>query len=439
MPDSLMQQATQAVGLALDAGAQGAWARASRSSDVEYTARDGVLEKTQQSVARSVALDVYVDGRYSSHSTTSLRPGRLESFVDEAIALTRALEADPHRQIPDPALFEGRPDVDLEIVDGGIDSIDEAQRSSWLEELDAGARDDERVISATSAVADSHSWGAAASSNGFAGEWEGTAVWIGSTTSARDEGDRKPSGDFWVGTRHVRGLPGARAVGAEALRRAIRQVGAAKGPTKRTMMIVDPQVGARLVGSLLGPATAQSIQQGRSFWKDKQGQRLFSELLTITDEPLLRRGLSSRLFDGEGISSRQLPLVEAGVAAGLYVDTYYGRKAGMAPTTGSPSNVVVASRGDKGLDALIADTGEGIYVTDWLGGNSDSTTGDFSLGAHGHLVQGGQIGPFVREMNVTGNLVDLFASLVAVGNDPWPFRSTLTPTLVFDGVQFSGA
>ena len=87
----------------------------------------------------------------------------------------------------------------------------------------------------------------------------------------------------------------------------------------------------------------------------------------------------------------------------------------------------------------MSDAGEGVYVTSWLGGNADGTTGDFSLGLRGHLIEHGEIGRPVGEMNVTGNLKDLFARLEAVGNDPYPYSATLAPSLVFVDVDFSGA
>jgi len=120
-----------------------------------------------------------------------------------------------------------------------------------------------------------------------------------------------------------------------------------------------------------------------------------------------------------------------------HADGQQAAKLGAKPTTGSGSNRVVAL-GARGRDALIAAARDGIYVTSWLGGNLDSTTGDFSLGARGHLIEGGAVGAPCGEMNVTGNIVDLFSRLVEVGDDPWRYSSTLTPTPVFEGVQFSG-
>ena len=164
----------------------------------------------------------------------------------------------------------------------------------------------------------------------------------------------------------------------------------------------------------------------------------FSKQLTIVDDPLIVRGLASRYYDSEGISAKALPLIEDGRIRNIYVDTYYGRKADMKPTTGSSSNRVVKP-GDQSLEELLAAVGSGVYVTSWLGGNADSTTGDFSLGLRGHMIENGEIGRPVGEMNVTGNLRDLFSQLQMVGSDVYPYSSTLSPSLVFDGVDFSGA
>ncbi len=133
-----------------------------------------------------------------------------------------------------------------------------------------------------------------------------------------------------------------------------------------------------------------------------------------------------------------MPIVENGVVRNIYVDTYYGRKADMAPTTGQPSNRVVVP-GTQSLQELLADAGDGVYVTSWLGGNADGTTGDFSLGLRGHMIENGKIGRPVGEMNVTGNLKHLFARLDGIGNDPYPYSTTLAPSLVFSDVDFSGA
>ncbi len=201
--------------------------------------------------------------------------------------------------------------------------------------------------------------------------------------------------------------------------------------------MLDNRAAGRLVGFLAGPLSAASLQQRRSFYEGKRGTQVGSALLTLADEPLLPRGLGSRLFDGEGIAARRLPIFEAGVLRNYYVDTYYGRKLKLDPTTGGRSNLAWGL-GPKSKLELIADAKNGFYVTSFLGGNSNGTTGDFSLGVSGFRIRGGRIAEPVAEMNVAGNHLELWQRLVAVGNDPFPYSALRTPTLVFEGVQFAG-
>jgi len=437
MPEQLLTLAEQAVELARAAGADDVWARAGRSRDVEFTVRDGKLEKVQESTSRGLGIQLYVDGRYSSHHTTDHRADELKRFVHEAVALTRALEPDPHRRIPDPKLFEGRSTADLDLVDPNVQALTREERLSLCHTMNERLVGKDKVLSASSSVSDGHSMGAAASSNGFRGSHVRTNMWIGSDVTLKDEGDKRPAASMWGGGRHKSDVPSAEHVADRALERARDRLGAAKGPTMKTTMVVHPTVAARLLGRLLGPANAHSLQQGRSFYEGKIGKKLVSSKLTIIDEPLRPRGLGSRFFDGEGIAAKRMPVFEAGVVKNVYVDTYYGRKLGVAPTTGSASNRIV-TLGTRDVDALVAATSKGILVQGWLGGNADSTTGDFSLGARGRLIEKGKLGAPVAEMNVTGNLVDLFSALTEVGNDPWPYSRMLTPTLVFEDVQFAG-
>jgi PmbA protein len=438
VPAELAERANQAVDLALRAGADDVWAVAAQSRDVEFNYRDGALEKVQDAMSRRLSVQIYSKGRYSSHQTTDLDPERLRGFLSQAVASTAALEPDPYRLITPPEHFRDRPNVDLDLVDASIAGIEREQRLEWCMALDEAARSHDKVISATAGVYDGSVASAVASSNGFDGFRESTYCWFGTSVTLQDRGDRRASDAFYAGGTHVIDLPGPRAVAETALDRALVRLDAGKGPTIRTTMLVDSRAASSLVGRLLQSAYARSVQQGRSFWSGLQGRKAFSEKLTLVDEPLIRRGLSSRLFDDEGIPARPLPLVDAGVVKNIYVDTYYGRKADMPPTTGSPSNVTVAT-GERSLGELVAEVGEGIYVTSWLGGNADGTTGDFSLGLRGHVIENGLIGRPVGEMNVTGNLRELFHRLEAAGSDVYPYATILSPSLVFADVDFSGA
>ena len=407
----LEKRAIEAVELTRKSGADHAWATATQGRDVEFEYRDGALEKVQDTTSRNLAIQVYAEGRYSSHRTTDLNPDRLQSFVDEAVAITRALEPDPSRKITAPIYYQDRPSGDLDIVDENVQAIDRDQRMVWCQELDEVATDHERVISATGGVYDGSQMSALASSNGFVGSMESTYCWYGSSITLQDQGERRASDSFYVGATHVGGLPAADEVARVALERALSRLDSEKGPTVKTTMVVDSRAAASLIGRLLGPANARSIQLGRSFWTPLRGEKAFSDVLTITDDPLRKQGMGSRHYDSEGISARTIRLIENGVVENIYVDTYYGGKAKMSPTTGTPSNRIVKP-GPQSLEQLLSEVGNGVYVNSWLGGNADGTTGDFSLGLRGNMIENGQLGRPVSEMNVTGNLRDLFSQLL---------------------------
>jgi PmbA protein len=215
------------------------------------------------------------------------------------------------------------------------------------------------------------------------------------------------------------------------------RLGARKVETAKLPMIVENRTVGRILGKLLGVASGRALQQKRSFLAGLEGQQFGSKLLTLTDDPFVPRGFGSRLFDGEGISAKVMPIFDQGVLENFYIDTYYGKKLERPPTTGGRSNVVMPP-GERSLEQLIADIDKGILVRGFIGGNSNSTTGDFSLGVYGTLIEKGALGDAVAEMNIAGNHKELWNQLVAVGNDPWPYGSLRVPSLVFEGIQFSG-
>jgi PmbA protein len=437
MSVDLKKQALNAVELAKSAGADEAAATVLQSRDVTFEYRDGALEKVKDTTSQGLSIQVYAAGRYSSHQTTDLKSDRLPAFVAEAVAITRALEPDEFRRITAEELFAGRPDVDLDLVDPAVAAITRDQRLAWCEEIDVGAHRHDKVISATVGVYDGSSQSASATSNGFSGTQKSTYCWYGTSITMRDQGDKRAEDGFYVGSPHVADLPAAGTVADTALQRVLSRLDADKGPTTKTSMVVDSRAAASLIGHLLGPASARRVQQGQSYWADLVGKQAFSDKLSILDDPLIKRGFASRHYDNEGIAAKVIPLVEDGVVRNLYVDTYYGRKAGLAPTTGMPSNRRIVT-GDQSLPEILGAVGSGVFVTSWLGGNADNTTGDFSLGLRGHMIENGKIGRPVGEMNVTGNLRDLFSRLEIVGNDVYPYSTTLSPSLVFSDVDFSG-
>ncbi len=437
MRDELLKQAHQAVELGKRAGADDVTAGVSWSRGLRFEWREGRLERVQESTSRSLGLAVYVDGRYSTCSTNDLDPKRLAAFAQEAVDLTRCLQADSFRMPTPPELYAGRSDVDLDLVDPALGDLSREKRIEWCREMDEYASADDAVHTSECWVSDSHSVGARATSNGFEGVHEETGLWAFAEVSVKD-GDKRPEEYDYAGGLHLASLPAPVTIAQEALRKAKLRVGSQKIPSLRTKMIVDPHAGARFLGRIFGALSAGSVQQKRSFLAERLGQPIASSLLTLTDDPLLVRGMASQHYDGEGIASKRRSLIDAGVLQTFFVDTYYGRKLGWEPTTGSSSNVLF-DHGERDLAGILATVQEGIYVTTWLGGNADMTTGDFSYGLRGFLVKDGELAAPVSEMNVTGNYGEILMRLSELGNDPVPWSSFRTPTLVFDDVQFSGS
>ena len=408
MLDELQKRSEQAVELARKAGAQDAFASVYRARTVSFSMRENKLEEVKDSTSRGLSVKVFVDGRFSSNSTTDLRPEMLESFVAEAVALTRALQPDKHRTLPDPALYRGQPGR-LDLVDGRVASMDRETRLGLCQTMNSRVTGKSGVISATSSVSDGHVHVAAASSNGFSGSYEMTSMGAYTSVTMKD-GDKRPSD--WMGARgrHATEVLAPEVIADTALERTKMLLGTGKGKTQRTTVVVENRAGGRLIGRLLGPLSGRAIQQQRSFFRDRLGQKLMADGLSIIDDPTLPRGLGSRPFDGEGMAARKRSIVEAGVLKNYYLSTYYANKLGTAPTTGDGSNLIVAP-GQKSLEQLLADVGNGIYVTSWLGGNMDSTTGDFSIGVRGRVIENGALGAPVAEMNATGNMLELFSQL----------------------------
>lgn len=436
----MLAAAHAAVKAALGKGAQEASARTYRVREVEVKWRDGKLEQIHEATTRGLGLSLYVDGRFSTVSTSDLRPEALDTFIGDSVTLARALAKDPFRTLPDPKLYEGQAKVDLQLEDPKYPTVTPEQRRTVAKEIEAAARavkGADAILSVTTGFSDTlaESWRVA--SNGFTGSRRDTSFFISAEVSVKDADGRKPEDYAYGGGRFVADVPKAAQVGREAAERALSRLGAKKGESAVLTMAVENRAAGRMPGFLLGPLSGGALQQKRSFLEGKLGQQIASPVLTLVDDPLVPKGLGSRLFDGEGIAAKRMPVIEAGVLKAYYIDTYYGKKLQMAPTTAGPSNLVW-TLGDKGQAGLLAAMKEGILVTGFIGGNSNGLTGDFSLGVQGFRVRDGKIAEPVGEMNISGNHLDLWKKLAAVGNDPYPYSSMKTPTLVFEGVQFAG-
>jgi PmbA protein len=440
-PSRQMQEmARDAAAAASKAGAQAAAVVAERNRTVEVQWRDGRLDTLKEATTRGLQLELYVDGRWAQVGTSDLRPEALVQFVENAIALTRKLEPDPFRALPGSALYQGQAKVALDLEDPGYAALTAPARRERAQAAEAGARQVQgagAILSVTTGVQDVLSESFRVHTDGFEGSRRSTAFWASAEVSVKDPDGRRPEDWDYAGGRYASAVPAAGEVGRKAATRALSRLGSKKGQSGAMTMVIDARAAGRFYSTFTQPLSGMALQQKQSCLEGKLGQAVGSALLDVSDDPLVPRGLGSRLYDAEGMAAKRFPVFEKGVLRNCYVDTYYGRKMKRDPTTRNLSNLAwpLGSRDQAGL---LADAKDAILVSGFLGGNSNGTTGDFSLGVQGYRVRGGAIAEPVSEMNVSGNLLEVWKRLVAVGNDPYPYSPMRTPTLVFEGIQFAG-
>jgi len=429
-----------AVDYAVKAGASQARASVNRTRFCNLEYRERKIETLEESVERGLDLTLYIDGQYSSHRTSDLRKEALGKFLEEAVAMTRHLTPDEHRSLPEPKLYEGREEIDLQLSDGRYDTVVPEDRHKVAQEIEAAALDagGDKIISTSSGYYDNISESSMVSSNGFAGSRTTTSFWCGGEATAKDEGDKRPSDWWWEGQRLRRDLSDGTSIGKKVIERTLSRVGAQKIPTETLPVVVENRTVGRLLRFLGAALYGRNLQQKRSFLEGKIGEKIGSEFLTVYDDPFIKRGQGSRLFDSEGIAARKMPVLEKGVLRNFYVDSYYGRKLGMAATTGSPSNTIF-ELGPKSPEQWMKELGRGILITGFLGGNSNSSTGDFSTGVQGFLFEDGVLGKPGNELNIAGNHLEFWNHLIGLGNDPYPFSSLRAPSFIFDSLTIAGA
>ncbi|MDX9773800.1 MAG: TldD/PmbA family protein [Bacteroidales bacterium] len=423
----------------LKAGADDCKVSLSKVRNVEIRYRDRKPEVIKEATTQSLYLEVFVNKRYAGQSTPDFRQSTLGDFITDLIANAGIMEEDPFRTLPDPKYYEGRSDIDLQLTDPDYSLLTPEKRHDMVRAVEDAClrKGGDRVISVEAGEYDGSYEEFVKTSNGFEGSSRGTYCNIGASMTAQDEGDRRPAGYNYVGCRYRNDLPPVEEIGAEAARRTLDLMGGKKIATTRIPVILENRGASRVLNGLLGPLSAGNIQQKRSFLAEKKDTAIASKLLTVTDDPFILRGLGSRYYDGDGFPSRKREIIREGILNEFLVDWYYSRKLGWEPTSGSISNVIIPP-GTRSLEEIIGDLKRCILITDYIGGNSNSTTGDFSVGIIGKLYEKGSFVQNVAEMNIADNHLNFWNRLVEVANDPWVYSQTRFPSLVIDDVMVAG-
>jgi PmbA protein len=421
------------------AGAKNSRATFAKSRFVEIRHRDRHPEIIKQATTNELTIELFVDGRYSLQNTCDLRKDALKDFITESIAATKLLAEDPYRTLPEPKYYQGRADIDLKTDDSSIDDLTPEQKHAYVTAAEEAAwsKDSKRIISVEAGFNDDANEAVTLTTNGFSGYNKSTSFSGYVSVNVKDDDERRPEDYDYAATRMRAKLEKPETIGDNAAKRALAAIGAKKIETGAIPVIIENRIVPRLMNGLFAALSGQNIYQKRSFLADKKGHKIGSDKLTLVDDPFVPEGLGSRLFDGDGFAARKRTVFEAGVLKDFYIDWYYSRKLGCEPTSGGHANMIIPA-GNRTIDEIMKDLGKGILITSFLGGNSNSTTGDFSIGIFGQLFENGKVIHPVSEMNIADNHLKFWNKLAECANDPWLYSDWQTPSLVFTDIVVSG-
>jgi PmbA protein len=426
-----------AMDFALKNGCQAARINLYSGTNSAFEIRDMKIDRLTQASESRLTIQLFVDGRYGAFSTNWLDRGEIEKFIKNGLESTRYLAEDKARTLPDAFLYYKGGEADLQLLDPHFDNVQPDDKVALAMNVCSEIMGkDSRIISATSSYGDEKGDRYIIASNGFEGETSQSSYSLSGSVSVKGEGEARPA-SYWYDSSIYYDILVKDGIGAKALERTLRKLGQKKTVSGKYRMVVDNLNSSQLLSPIISALTGSAIQQKNSFLLDKLNQKVIGETISLTDEPHRLRTPGARYFDSEGVATKRRTVFENGVLRTYFIDVYNANKLGVEPTISAPS-ILAIQMGNKDVDGLIALVNKGILVTGFNGGNSNSSTGDFSYGVEGFLIENGKLTQPVSEMNITGNMLTLWNRLAEVGNDPRKSSNWKIPSLLFDDVDFSG-
>ncbi|MBX5140718.1 TldD/PmbA family protein [Rhizobium lentis] len=439
---TLLSRATQLIDLARKAGADAADAVVVRSRSQSVSVRLGKVEGTESSESDDFSLRVFIGKRVAS---VSANPGfDLQALAERAVAMAKVSPEDPFACLADEAnLARSYPDLQL------LDATDVS--SEMLREAALAA---ETAALAVKGVTNSSGAGASAgmgglvlaTSHGFQGSY--MASRFGNSVSVIAGEGTGMERDYDFDSRlYYAELDDPAKIGRRAGERVVKRVNPRQVPTGKNVTVVfDPRVARGFVGHIAGAINGAAVARKTSFLRDRMGQQVLKSGLSITDDPLIVRGPSSRPFDGEGVSGERLVMIEDGVLKHWFLSTSTARELGLQTngrgvrggTAVTPSSTNLALEpGEISPEELIRSIGNGFYVTELIGHGVNMITGEYSRGATGFWIENGELTFPVSEVTIASNLKEMFMRLTPANDVDRKF-GVAAPTLAIEGMTLAG-
>lgn len=418
-------------------GASSAEASMSRTRGLSVETRHGEVETVEFNQDGGLGISLYFGQRKGSASTADLSPEALKRTVEAAADIARYTSEDPHAGVAEAAWLEfSPPDLDLYYPD----SIGTEQAIALCASAeDAAFAHDNRITNSEGASFATHQglkvYG---NSHGQLVGYPSSRHSFSCVVIGEQNDDMQRDYSFTVARRYA-DLLDPKQIGREAALETVARLGARKVATQKVPVIFRADIASGLFGHLVSAISGGSIYRKSSFLLDKVGTQIMAPGLTITELPHVKQALASSPFDGEGVKTRDLLVVEKGVLNTYLTTSYSARKLGMASTghAGGIHNWLV-QHGNDDLAALCKQMGKGLLVTELMGQGVNTVTGDYSRGASGFWVEHGEIQFPVAEVTIAGNLADMFMNIVAIGNDVDRRGGVLTGSVLISQMQVAG-
>lgn len=442
--------AEDVVRLARRHGADDADVLVRAGTEFEVTVRDGEIDRLLEAGSKALGLRVFVGGRPAISYTSDFSRHALDRLAQDAVELAAITDPDPAGGLPDPEEWSHRFEGDLQVHDPSMGDVPHEVKVEMARRCEAAAFAFDPRIRHSDGATCSTEMGvrALANSRGFAGAYPSSGASLQVEVMADDEDGKKRNDHWYTVECFFDRLEPPEDVGRKAAERALRQLGARKVPTREVAVVWENKLTQRLVGVIARAASGEALYRRQTFLIDMEGEPIASGLVTVIDDPFMAGRLGSRPFDGEGVTSRRNEIVVGGVFRSFLFDTYTARKTGRR-TTGSAARSVGSAPGvgtsnlymEPGASApeeIIATVDDGLFLTTLMGFGVNITTGDFSQGAAGRWIEGGELTYPVTEINVSGNLRDMLRGIEMVGNDLFFRGSTGAPTIKMGNLMVSG-
>ncbi len=444
---SLDTLAARLLDAARKAGAEAADALVVRGSQSSVDVRGGGLEEAQRAEGIDLGLRVLIGKRQAVVSSSDARDATLAAMAERAVAMAREAPEDPSAGLADQAeLAADRDMARLEIADPA-EEPEPATLEALSREAEAAAL---AVLGVTQVEAAGASWYERevhlAATNGFSGGYarSGRSLSCGAISGTGTGMERDWDWDQRVFAEELRS---AEEIGRTAGERAVARAGARKPRTGTFPVVFDERVASSLIGHLLSAINGAAIARGSSFLRDAMGEMVLPEGLSVIEDPHRRRSSASKLWDAEGLPTRPRALVEDGRLTTWVLDLASARRLGLSSTghaarspggMPSPSVTNIAlTQGEATREDLLRRMGTGLLVTSMIGSTINPNTGDYSRGASGFWVEGGEVAYPVNECTIAGNLRDMLRRIVPA-NDARPWLTRVVPSLLVEGMTLAG-